>query len=962
MLTSLVTNQERLVNTTTYADQLQPAVTVLDDGTQVVVWASNGQDGSGYGVYAQRLDANGQPLGGEFRVNSVTSLNQQNPSVTPLGNGGFMVFWEHNYTGNNAIRAQRYDADGTPVGSEMTMAAQSNGNVRATRLSDGSVMAVWTHAESNLTAIHGQRFDADGNAQTGVFALATIGKYAVNGASLPSIAALEGGGYAISYAYSINGLNRHWDVYTQVYAANNAAVTGEILSSSISGDYNQRQSVLAGLADGGYVVVYMGDGDSDSSENGVFLRRYSATGQLLQGDTLVNSYVTGDQQQPSVTALADGGFVVAWTSAAQDGSGYGVYAQRYNANGGKVGGDFLLEQVAAGDQVQPALAARPDGGFVATWAGQDASGYGIRVREYAANGTVPPTYTTLTGTDGNDTLTAATSAPHRLYGLGGNDSLTGGASGDLLFGGDGDDTINGLDGNDQLLGGNGNDRLYGGDGNDTLDGGAGNNALYGGDGNDVYLVNGTGDAVREFAGEGIDEVQTTLAGYTLGANVERLVFVGSGAFSGTGNALDNLIVGGSGNDTLTGGDGADTLIGGNGDDRLYFDAADAPVQGGNGFDTAVVQGSLGASLNLAASSIEQAYGGTGNDTLNGAGALSGLYINGRDGNDVITGSGFNDTLIGGNGIDTLVGGDGDDLLYVGDAASAVNGGAGIDTLYVQANGNLTLDLAATGIERVFSGGGNDSVTAAAALVGVEINGGAGDDSLIGSAFNDTLRGDAGDDTLAGGDGNDTLVGGGGTDALFGGGGDDRLYVDSWTATVDGGSGDDIVYIRTTNGSLLDVSASIEHVHGGSGNDMIIAANAQSGVEMLGGAGNDWLAGGIYADSLRGDDGRDYLFGGAGDDTLQSGNGDDMLAGSVGDDYLVGGNGADLFLWSVGDGNDLIRDFNASQGDRISLAADTTYTVGSNARGDAVLTFASSETLTLYGVRSSDVAGGWFVTV
>ncbi|PGH59498.1 hypothetical protein CRT60_00090, partial [Azospirillum palustre] len=371
--------------------QLQPAVTVLDNGTQVVVWASNGQDGDGYGIYARRLDANGQPLGTEFRVNSVTSMNQQTPSVAPLGNGGFMIFWGQTKADSDArytaIRAQRYDAVGNPVGSEMTLATQYGVNTpKATRLSDGSVMMVWAQSQFNSVAqtfLIGQRFGGDGTALTGPFVLATAASL-TGGVALPSITALADGGYAVGWAQNTNVVNRYWDVFTQVYSNSNTAVTGPILSCSVAGPYNQQQSALAGLADGSFVVAYMSSGDQDSSGNGIFLRRYSASGQLLQGDTLVNSYVAGDQQQPSVTALADGGFVVSWTSAAQDGSGYGVYAQRYDAAGGKVGGDFLLEQNLAGDQVQPALTARPDGGFVAAWAGPDGSGYGIQTREFSA--------------------------------------------------------------------------------------------------------------------------------------------------------------------------------------------------------------------------------------------------------------------------------------------------------------------------------------------------------------------------------------------------------------------------------------------------------------------------------------------------------------------------------------------------------------------------------------------------
>ncbi|MDA8486155.1 calcium-binding protein, partial [Pseudomonas resinovorans] len=96
-----------------------------------------------------------------------------------------------------------------------------------------------------------------------------------------------------------------------------------------------------------------------------------------------------------------------------------------------------------------------------------------------------------------------------------------------------------------------------------------------------YEVTNAGDVVAEFTGQGVDTVWTSLASYTLGANVERLFFGGSGNFTGTGNALANVIGGGTGNDVLTGGLGSDTFMfaaGFGNDSILDFDANPAGGQ------------------------------------------------------------------------------------------------------------------------------------------------------------------------------------------------------------------------------------------------------------------------------------------------------------------------------------------------------------------------------------------------
>jgi Ca2+-binding RTX toxin-like protein len=125
--------------------------------------------------------------------------------------------------------------------------------------------------------------------------------------------------------------------------------------------------------------------------------------------------------------------------------------------------------------------------------------------------------------------------------------------------------------------------IVGGAGNDTLDGGTnitGVDKLFGGAGNDIYIVRNLGDlAAGETAGGGTDTVLAVINSYTLGANVENMTFIGSGAFTGEGNGLANVISGGAGADNLTGWMGNDTLIGGGGADIL---------RGGSGSDVFVL--------------------------------------------------------------------------------------------------------------------------------------------------------------------------------------------------------------------------------------------------------------------------------------------------------------------------------------------------------------------------------------
>ena len=109
-------------NTHTTADQARPDVHMRDDGRFVVVWVSNGQDGSGNGVFSQRFGANGTPLGSEFQLNTTTMGNQISPAVAGAPNGGFLIgtWGSYNLDGSfGGIGAQLFDGDGNKIGPEL---------------------------------------------------------------------------------------------------------------------------------------------------------------------------------------------------------------------------------------------------------------------------------------------------------------------------------------------------------------------------------------------------------------------------------------------------------------------------------------------------------------------------------------------------------------------------------------------------------------------------------------------------------------------------------------------------------------------------------------------------------------------------------------------------------------------------------------------------------------------------
>ncbi|WP_436835125.1 putative Ig domain-containing protein [Acinetobacter pittii] len=336
------------------------------------------------------------------------------------------------------------------------------------------------------------------------------------------------------------------------------------------------------------------------------------------------------------------------------------------------------------------------------------------------------------------------------------------------------DTLYGASGNDTLTGQAGNDILYGQAGNDTLNGGTGNDTMYGGKGDDTYIVDSTADVISESVNEGTDTVQSSVT-YTLVNNVENLTLTGTTAINGTGNALNNVIVGNSAINTLNGGAGDDYLNGGTGADKLL---------GGTGNDSYVIDNTgdivtenTGEGIDTVLSSITYTLGNNlENLTLTGSTAING------------TGNALNNVLVGNSAINTLTGGAGDDYLDGAVGADKLLGGLGNDTYVIDNSGDTVTENASEGIDTVLS---SITYTLGSNLENLTLSGSTAINAT-GNTLNNTLTGNSGVNALNGGVGNDILDGQGGNDQLTGGtGADTALYQLLVQSDALGGNGTDV---------------------------------------------------------------------------------------------------------------------------------------------------------------------------
>ena len=760
----------------------------------------------------------------------------------------------------------------------------------------------------------------------------------------------------------------------------------------------------------------------------------NALANLLTGNTGANVLDGGDGDD---TLIGGGGDDTLNTGAGSDvirfgvGGGHDVLLQADAAAGTKsieiygvtlaglvftrTGRDLLITLSASGDSLQliDHFSASASPYLASIWL----PGEG----RLLTGGEVNALVVSIVPTAGNDHLTGTSTADRidalagddRIIGLAGNDTLIGGAGNDTVLGGAGNDTylvdaagdvvteladegtdlvqsavswtlganvenltLTSTDAQGLTHSGVGNalnNVLTGTASADWLDGLAGADTLIGGRGDDSYYVERAGDIVTENAGEGTDKVFST-ANYTLGANVESLELDGD-ARQGTGNALDNEIVGSAGADLLVGLAGndtfrskiatldpnipndpinpapypIDTMVGGAGDDRYYVRSGDVVTElAGEGTDTVFVLGVGSYGNNPADPSTNTFHGytlGANTENLNlsqfePSVSMTPGWIN-ATGNalaNVLTGSMRNDTLDGRAGADTMIGSYGDDIYFV------------------DATGDVVTELAVEGNDRIES---SVSYTASAnvedlTLVGsaaIHATGNALDNILIGNAGANLLDGGNGNDMLDGGAGNDTLNTGAGSDSVLfgvGGGHDVLLPADAGAGTksifINGvalaglaftRTGNDLLITLTASGDTLQVNGHFAAPYLASvilSETVLTAAQVNAlVVSAVPTAGNDQLTGTSVADRIDALAGDDRITGLAGNDTLIGGSGNDTMLGGAGNDTYVVDVAGDVVTELAGEGTDLVQ-------------STVSWTLGANV-----------ENLALIGTVA---AGGW----
>jgi len=619
-------------------------------------------------------------------------------------------------------------------------------------------------------------------------------------------------------------------------------------------------------------------------------------------ENLVNTTTTGNQINPAIATLSTGGYVVTWVGS--DASGFGVYAQMFDSLGNPSGSEFLVNSTVTYSQWQPAITTLSSGEFVISWQSmnQDGGGYGIYGQVYSAAGVASGSEflinTTTANTQWEPDITALENGGFVVTWE--DSALDGDGYG--VFGQIYDSSAVKVGSEFQVNTHTTGDQKF-----------SSTASLYDG----KFVVTWQSDG-QDGDGYGIYGQIYTAAGVASGSEFQINTYTASNqadvaiARTSTGGAGGFVVVWQSTGQDSTSNDGIYGQIYSNSGVAVGSEFLVNTTTTGYQKDPSVISSSLDGRFIVT-------WEGQGDDGSSGYGVYGQAYSSQgvAVGDEFLintTTSGFQDD----SSIAELANG-GFAVVWESAGQSDDTDGDGIvsqllsyaDELFTSGNDDVSLYGAGQNVDAL---AGDDTIFDAGYVGGEDvIDGGAGNDTVsyvsAGSAVNVYLQftgidtGGAGIDTLisienlTGSDYDDRLIGDSNDNELRGEGGNDIIKGKGGNDTFYGDDGDDT--LRGDSGDDI--------MYGGAGNDILFALAGLD--ELYGESGDDYLYGGLDADTLLGGSGADVLKGNRGNDTisggtgiddLRGGGGNDDLDGGASNDFLYGENGADTLFGGAGD--------------------------------------------------------------
>ena len=1039
---------ELLVNTATYENQIEPNIKPLASGGFVVTWTDAseiGGDDQNWSVKAQIFDSLGNKLGSEILLNTSVQGSQYQSDILALSSGGFVATWVDSSslggdTSITSIKAQIFDASGVKVGSEFLVNTNTENQQSFPKISNlGAEKFIISWNDQSLVGdpsgagIKAQIFSSSSGPTDIAVSDSVIKEGVINNLPVATITTTGTVGTIYSYtllddsagAFEIQGdklvvvrsglldFETSPDVTVTIRSSDEwgnfvdktlnititdttesphyVALDETVVNTPTTGF--QSHPAVATLSSGNLVVVWEDSGNGSSLD--LQAQIITPEGTAVGDPFTVHATTPIDESGAKVVALASGGFAVVWEIIGDDISEPalpGVKGQLFDADGHKLGSEFLVNTTIAGRQYEPSIAALPSGGFAVAWT--DYPG-GIKVQMFDSSGNKVGVESTA-----NSAASEAAKSQPTITILQSGNFVVAWTYGETdsakaqLFNASGGKVGGEFDVNAPFS--------HSFEPKLTALANGGFVAIW----NDASGNDPAGGLVGQVFNSSGAKVGATFQvnGTTEGSQFEAsITALPSGGFvvSWTGSEASS-----------------------NGNLEIYsqmFDLAGAKV--GEEFrvnsPTALLSEEFSALATLSSGGFSIVW--RGEDESDSFGIKIRSFepiIEGTSGLDVLGGTPNADHIRGYAGNDTLSGLQGNDRLDGGTGADAMSGGADDDTYVVDDAGDTVSEEEGEGTDEV------ETTLGYGAFVLVRLNNayhlGANVENLTGTGLDQGLWGNGLDNVVTAGvgadlinmqdGGNDTANGGDGRDVIYYGatltagdtndggdeGGDVRgdlmIIQGDYSLTLGAAQLNDIEVLRTLSGTRTDyhdsgtnsydytitlsdaaVAAGTRLVIQGQslqeGEHLIADASAESdgNLQMFGGKDSDILIGGAQFDHLLGRAGDDMLTGNGGDDRLRGGLGGDTMDGGAGADTFVyaAANGAEVYaavLESTGLSYDTIIGFNFAE-DKIDLPgtvsglASVTTGALSDASFDADLASAVDASLAANGAVLFDVTSG-----
>jgi len=395
------------VNTTTSGRQQQARVAVGPEGEFVVVWqseASAGSDTSSHSIQLQRLSSDGATIGDEVQVNDFTLGSQLQPSVLVDSMGRQIVSWVsmRSATPSNdiVVHARRYSVEGAPI-EEPFQVSTELGVVeeRPTLASDreGNFVVAWEDCDCLLSAsflpagaeeadrrILARRYDSTAAPLGPPF---SVNSYTTGAQRHSNVVMNPSGEFVVSWmSFGSFGTDSHSSsIQARRFDPNGAPQAEEFQVNTYTTE-SQVWPVAARDGAGRLIVAWPNViSGIPEAPPGIRARRFDAAGVPLGDEFQVNIRTSGTQNHVAVAANGEGGFVILWNSqdsSVSDDSGYGIEGRFFGADGVPLGGEFQVNTLTTGHQLDPAVAMDSSGNFLAVWSSENSDGdrLGIRAR------------------------------------------------------------------------------------------------------------------------------------------------------------------------------------------------------------------------------------------------------------------------------------------------------------------------------------------------------------------------------------------------------------------------------------------------------------------------------------------------------------------------------------------------------------------------------------------------------